>query len=80
MRALIARDPQIEGVWTGYSAPLERAVLKKQKFLEDAPEQPRVAQPSPAARTSGEQKGGAKREAPASPFADKLRGALGPRS
>jgi 3'-5' exoribonuclease len=79
MRALIARDPQIEGVWTGYSAPLERSVLKKQKFLEDAPEQARAPQPAVPAR-SGEQRGNARREPPASPFADKLRDALGPRS
>jgi 3'-5' exoribonuclease len=78
MRALIARDPQIDGVWTGYSAPLERAVLKKHKFLEDAPEQRPVPPAQPA--RPGEQKTVAKREPPASPFADKLRGALGPRS
>jgi 3'-5' exoribonuclease len=79
MRALIARDPQIEGVWTGYSGPLERAVLKKQKFLEDAPEQSRAARP-PQPPRSGDPRNAPRREAPASPFGDKLRDALGPRS
>lgn len=76
MRALIARDTQVEGVWTGYCAPLERAVLKKQKFLEDAPQQ--AVQPQQSARNP-EPKNAPRREAPASPFASKLREALGPR-
>ncbi|MGA2184497.1 MAG: OB-fold nucleic acid binding domain-containing protein [Bryobacteraceae bacterium] len=34
MRAAIARDRHATGCWTGYVAPLERAVLKKAKYLE----------------------------------------------
>ncbi len=35
MRALIEHDRQVEGYWTGYSAPLERVVLKKLKYLAE---------------------------------------------
>lgn len=34
MRASIEKDRQIEGVWTGYVGPLERSILKKEKYLE----------------------------------------------
>jgi 3'-5' exoribonuclease len=38
MRGLVEKDRLVAGVWTGYSAPLERSVLKKQKFLDaDSP-------------------------------------------
>ena len=33
MRAVLERDNQVEGVWTAYSPPLERYILKKEKFL-----------------------------------------------
>jgi 3'-5' exoribonuclease len=69
MRGLIERDRQVEGVWTGYSQALERAVLKKAKFLEPEvkkeTEPPKVVAPKPAPPAS------------ASLFADKLQGALG---
>ena len=38
VRGLIERDRQVEGVWTGYSSALDRSVLKKTKFLEEAVE------------------------------------------
>jgi 3'-5' exoribonuclease len=37
MRALAEKDRHIEGFWTGYSPSLERSILKKAKYLEDAP-------------------------------------------
>jgi 3'-5' exoribonuclease len=37
MRALAEKDRHVEGCWTGYSSALERSVLKKAKYLEDAP-------------------------------------------
>ena len=37
MRALAEKDRHVEGCWTGYNASLERAILKKAKYLEDAP-------------------------------------------
>jgi len=79
MRALIERDRQVEGVWTAYSAPLERSVLKKQKFLEAGPE----GAVTPAAPVSGVAATPVpvKRREPApSLFGDKLRDALSPRA
>ena len=61
MRALIEKDQLVEGVWTGYSSPLDRSVLKKDKFLAPAPEPEPVQDPAK----------------PSTPFGDKLRGALG---
>ena len=68
MRAHIAKDRQATGVWTGYSAPLERVVLKKQQYLDPAEEPVREAVKEP-------QKQAVKEPAP-SPFAAKLQGAL----
>ena len=57
----------MQGVWTGYSSPLDRTALKKRKYLDGVTE-PAVETPEakPSTRTPD----------PASPFADKLRGAL----
>jgi 3'-5' exoribonuclease len=43
MRSLVERDRHVEGCFTGYSASLERTVLKKTKYLKEEP-------PSPAAK------------------------------
>ncbi len=51
MRSLTARDRQSESLWTTYSPSLDRAVLKKGKFLEgEAPAPPSapVLAPTPA--------------------------------
>jgi 3'-5' exoribonuclease len=53
MRALIAKDPQSDGLFTGYSPSLERVALRKGRYLEGpkpatAPESPAVPQPKPA--------------------------------
>src|SRR5580693_599265 len=37
MRALIAKDRLVEGCWTSYNASLERAILKKEKYLDEQP-------------------------------------------
>ena len=37
MRALAEKDRHIEGCWTGYSTAMERSILKKAKYLEEAP-------------------------------------------
>ncbi len=68
MRSLVERDAQLEGVWTGYNSALDRSALKKAKYLEGAPEQTATAAPAQAAPRPAE---------PSSPFADKLRNALG---
>jgi 3'-5' exoribonuclease len=44
MRALIAKDRHVNGCWTGWSSPLERTVLKKDKYLDDDPPE---AEPEP---------------------------------
>jgi len=70
MRALIDRDPQVTGEWTGFNSALDRAVLKKSKYLDGSPESvvETPAAPKPAPQRAPE---------PASAFADKLKGALG---
>jgi 3'-5' exoribonuclease len=80
MRALIDRDNQVAGVWTGFSPPLDRSVLKKRKFLEDAPgsdPSPKVASPPPSPHAPT-QTPAPRREPQHSLFGDKLRDALGP--
>jgi 3'-5' exoribonuclease len=42
MRSMIARDRHVEGCWTGYNPSLERAVLKKARYLEEEPIDPAV--------------------------------------
>lgn len=37
MRALVEKDRHYEGCWTSYSSSLDRAVLKKAKYLDAAP-------------------------------------------
>jgi 3'-5' exoribonuclease len=48
MRGLAEKDRHIEGCWTGYSPSLERSVLKKTKYLEDAPTPEPAPAPMPA--------------------------------
>jgi 3'-5' exoribonuclease len=45
VRGAVERDRLVAGVWTGYSAPLDRSILKKRKYLEAQPEKA----PQPAA-------------------------------
>ena len=45
MRSLLAKDRQVEGYFTGYSAALDRTVLKKDRFLDPPP--PPAARPQP---------------------------------
>ncbi len=71
MRALIDRDQQITGEWTAYNSALERAALKKGKYLDPSPV---PAVEAPAAKTTP------RPVEPASVFADKLKGALGSNS
>jgi 3'-5' exoribonuclease len=96
MRALIANDRQLEGCFTPYNAALERAALKKDRFLAGP-----AADAPPARPTAGAPDGNMPAAAPdvpngtpaappsaaghplfapkpESPFADKLRQALGP--
>jgi 3'-5' exoribonuclease len=84
MRSLIENDRQVEGSFTAWNTALERAALKKDRYLigeapgpEGTPEGalpgPEGAPPGPEGTPQGPE--GAPAE---SPFADKLRQALGP--
>jgi 3'-5' exoribonuclease len=71
MRAHVAKDRQATGVWTGYCAPLERTVLKKQQYLEPSAESAAATAPEPMNESAA-----VSSTAPSSPFAAKLQGAL----
>jgi 3'-5' exoribonuclease len=75
MRAHIAKDRQATGVWTGYCAPLERIVLKKQQYLAGEPDAPKAATPAPAPKTASPSPNA---HSSSSPFAAKLQDALKP--
>ena len=76
MRHLVDRDRQVDGLFTGYSASMERSILKKAKFLEDASpapaatEAPRSEVPKPPPASDLPK--------PSSLFAGKLLQALAP--
>jgi 3'-5' exoribonuclease len=72
MRALLNKDRLMEGAWTGYSAALDRTILKKRKYLEhdEAP----VAEP---VKVCDPQSSAAAAPRAASAFAEKLQSALG---
>ncbi|MGD1092707.1 MAG: HD domain-containing protein [Bryobacteraceae bacterium] len=72
VRGMVERDRLIEGVWTGYSAPLDRSVLKKRKFLDPQPPAPRPAPVQPKAAQSAKPLP----QQTSSPFAAKLQNAL----
>jgi len=79
MRRLVATDRHVEGVWTAYSASLERAVLKKARYLAEEPEQtpatPPTESPAPTPPLVKQQPGSPDHHAdqqPASVFAEKL--------
>jgi 3'-5' exoribonuclease len=70
MRALIENDRQVEGCFTTYSPVLERAALKRDRFLKGEPAAPPPQQPQRAERAAE----------PESGFAGKLKQALQPAS
>jgi 3'-5' exoribonuclease len=47
MRALIDKDPQAEGFFTGYSQSLERVALRKSRYLAGSPSEPAGSTASP---------------------------------
>ena len=77
MRLMVDRDRQVEGHFTGYSQSMERSILKKAKFLEEAepapPPPPQIVIPEPP-------KPPAPPPRPSSFFGDKLIKALIPGS
>jgi hypothetical protein len=73
MRALIDKDPQSEGLFTGYSSSLERVALRKSRYLAGSESVP-ASSPPPAPNGHSAQP----KPAPAtgSLFGDKLLHAL----
>ena len=49
MRQMVDRDRLVEGFFTGYSASMERSVLKKAKYLEESAPAPPATPPQAAA-------------------------------
>jgi 3'-5' exoribonuclease len=48
MRSLVANDRHVDGCWTGYNTSLERSLLKKAKYLDEAlPESMPQSEPMP---------------------------------
>ena len=72
IRGMVERDRLVEGTWTGYSSALDRAILKKRKYLDA--EEP--LKPKPAAHTEAKPPAPPKHPPAASPFGDKLLTAL----
>jgi 3'-5' exoribonuclease len=66
MRALIENDRQADGCFTTWSAPLDRAALKKDRYLNGKAPAPPPAAQGPEGAPAG------------SPFAGKLKQALQP--
>jgi len=64
VRAMVAHDRQVEGEWTGYSQPLDRSLLKKNRYLSGE-EQPTPTAPKPPERPRA-----------STPFGEKLLGAI----
>ena len=76
MRQMVDRDRQVEGLFTGYSASMERSILKKAKYLEElvpAPAPPAAPAPPPPPPAAA-----AEAPRPASTFGAKLLQALIP--
>jgi len=78
VRGTTERDRMVEGSFTGWSAPLERTLLKKEKFLAEAP--PPVVKPAPPAPPPPppvqERPRAAKQDPYPSLFGERLLGAL----
>jgi 3'-5' exoribonuclease len=75
LRSLIAHDRQLEGEWTGYSQPLDRSVLKKQRYLEGGQKPAVPAAPAPAPQPAPPPPPA--RRPTNTAFGEKLLGALG---
>ncbi len=71
MRGLIEHDRLIDGNWTLYSSTLERTALKKDRYLN-----PSIQTENVPPAVSANHAAPSPKPAVASPFADKLRGAL----
>jgi len=73
MRAFVEKDRLVDGCWTSYISSLDRSVLKKKKYLNEAEATEEAPEQQQAAAVPSQQP----YSRPASPFAEKLKGALG---
>jgi 3'-5' exoribonuclease len=88
VRSALRRDNHIDGEFTGWIAPLERMLLKKERYLDGTkaevkPAQERVAEANPAESKPAPKPPERKpenRPAPTTPFGEKLQAVLGPRN
>lgn len=55
IKSLAERDRQVEGNWTGFSAPLERVILKKDRYLSEKEDQVKPAATAPPSAASKNQ-------------------------
>jgi 3'-5' exoribonuclease len=78
MRHLLASDRQVDGCFTGYSAPLERVLLKKDKYLGGGEVEAPAAAPQPMRPEPAQPDLSAGAPKNNSPFASKLLQALQP--
>jgi 3'-5' exoribonuclease len=78
MRHLLASDRQVDGCFTGYSAPLERVLLKKDKYLDGGEVEAPAATPQPVRPEPAQPDLSAQAPKNNSPFASKLLQALQP--
>ncbi|MBS1876973.1 MAG: HD domain-containing protein [Acidobacteria bacterium] len=81
MRALVEKDRHVDGCWTSYSTSLDRAVLKKARYLDPANGTPAAAEATPRPTVLQPVAVAASRPAPpprTSIFGDKLKQALRP--
>lgn len=77
MRCHIEKDRQATGLWTGWNAPLERIVLKKQQFLNPLPHAAGAGKiVSETVPVEKAQQPSVAKPATPSLFAEKLQGAL----
>jgi 3'-5' exoribonuclease len=77
VRTAIDKDSNVEGNFTAFNPPLERALLKKARFLEDPPPPPESIKAPVKAPVKPAPKASDKpASTPVSPFASKLMGAL----
>jgi 3'-5' exoribonuclease len=73
LRSALKRDRQIEGEFTNWIAPLERALLKKEQYLHPSAPPASTAPPAPAAPAPVNAPA---KPAPATPFGEKLQAVL----
>lgn len=83
VRSALKRDNHIDGEFTGWIAPLERMLLKKERYLDGikpAPEPAEATPAEPAPAPKPPERKPENRPAPTTAFGEKLQAVLGPRN